>query len=88
MPPPLLAHSYTSASAATDVLMKMYVDAMPLYRQEQMRKPMGVGLKRGTMAHWVIQMPGLYLRPFWRRIQSELLTRSTIHADAGAQGER
>ena len=29
MPPPLLAHSYTFASAATDVLMKMYVDAMP-----------------------------------------------------------
>ena len=61
---------------------------MPLYRQEQMRKTMGVGLKRGTMAHWVIQMPGLHLRPFWRRIQSELLTQSAIHADAGAQGER
>ena len=39
-----------------------------------MRKPLGVGLKRGTMAHWVIQMAGLYLRSFWRRIQSELLT--------------
>ena len=57
------------------------MDAIPLYRQEQMRKPLGVGLKRGTMAHWVIQMAGLYLRSFWRRIQSELLTQSTIHAD-------
>ena len=35
MPPPLLAHSYASASVVTDVLMKKYVDAMPLYAQNQ-----------------------------------------------------
>ena len=64
MPPPLLAHSYASASVVTDVLMKKYVDAMPLYRQEQMWKRMGVELKRGTMANWVIQVADLYLRPF------------------------
>ena len=81
MPPPLLAHSYASASVVTDVLMKKYVDAMPLYRQEQMWKRMGVELKRGTMANWVIQVADLYLRPFWKRIRSELLTLSTIHAD-------
>ena len=50
VPPPLLAHSYASASVVADVLMKKYVDAMPLYRQEQMWKRMGVALKRGTMA--------------------------------------
>lgn len=81
MPPPLLAHSYASASVVTDVLMKKYVDAMPLYRQEQMWKRIGVELKRGTMANWVIQVADLYLRPFWKRIRSELLTQSTIHAD-------
>ena len=66
MPPPLLAHSYASASVVTDVLMKKYVDAMPLYRQEQMWKRMGVELKRGTMVNWVIQVADLYLRPFWK----------------------
>ena len=81
MPPPLLAHSYASASVVADVLMKKYVDAMPLYRQEQMWKRMGVELKRGTMANWVIQVADLYLRPLWKRIRSELLTQSTIHAD-------
>ena len=81
MPPPLLAHSYASASVVTDVLMKKYVDALPLYRQEQMWKRMGVELKRGTMANWVIRVAGLYLRSFWKRIRSELLTQSTIHAD-------
>lgn len=81
MPPPLLAHSYASASVVTDVLVKKYVDAMPLYRQEQMWKRMGVALKRGAMANWVIQVADLYLRPFWKRIRSELLTQSAIHAD-------
>ncbi len=81
MPPPLLAHSYASASVVADVLMKKYVDAMPLYRQEQMWKRMGVELKHGTMTNWVIQVAGLYLRPFWKRIWSELLTQSAIHAD-------
>lgn len=81
MQPPLLVHSYASASVVTDVLMKKYVDAMPLYRQEQMWKRMGVALKRSTMANWVIQVANLYLRPCWKRIRSELLTQSTIHAD-------
>lgn len=54
---------------------------MPLYRQKQMWKRMGVELKRGTMANWVIQVADLYLRPFWKQIRSELLTQSTIHAD-------
>lgn len=58
-----------------------YMDAMPLYRQEQMWKRMGVALKRGAMANWVIQVADLDLRSFWKRIRSELLTQSTIHAD-------
>ena len=80
MPLPLLAHSYASASVVTDVLMKQYVDASPLHRQAQMWKRMGVELKRGAMANWVIQAADLYLRPFWKRIRSELLTQSAIHA--------
>ena len=46
MPRLLLAHSYASASVVTNVLLMKYVDAMPLYRQEQMWKHMGVVLKR------------------------------------------
>jgi transposase len=65
MPAPLLPHSYVSASVATDVLVGKYVDAMPLYRQEQMWKRLGVALKRSTMANWAIQIADIYLRPFW-----------------------
>lgn len=41
-PAPLFQHSYASPSVVADVLLRKYVDAMPLYRQEQMWKRMGV----------------------------------------------
>ena len=81
MPAPLLQHSYASASVVTDVLAKKYVDAMPLYRQEQMWKRMGINLKRGTMANWVMLVADTYFRLFWQRTKEELLTQSVIHAD-------
>ena len=80
-PAPLIDHSYASASVVTDVIMKKYADALPLYRQEQIWKRLGVELKRGTMANWVIQTAGKYLRPFSDRFLEELLKQSVIHAD-------
>ena len=53
-PAPLIPHSYASASAVTDVFIKKYADALPLYRQEQIWKRLGVDLNRGTLANWVI----------------------------------
>ncbi len=80
-PAPLLDHSYASASVVTDVIMKKYADAMPLYRQEQIWKRLGVELKRGTMANWVIQTSEKYLKPFSDAFLKELLKQSVIHAD-------
>ena len=81
IPAPLLPHSYASASVVTDVIVKKYADALPLYRQEQMWKRQGVELKRATMANWVIQTAGLYLKPFSEAFLEELLRQSAIHAD-------
>lgn len=81
MPAPLLPHSYVSASVATEVLVRKYVDGMPLYRQEQMWKRLGVALKRGTMANWTIQIAELYLKPFWEHLRKTLVAQKAIHAD-------
>ncbi|MEG2350965.1 MAG: transposase, partial [Hungatella sp.] len=81
MPPPLLRHSYASASVVTDVLIKKYVDAMPLYRQEQMWSRTGIRLQRGTMANWVMLISDTYLNCFWQRLKQELLSQAMIHAD-------
>ena len=80
-PAPLLPHSYASASVVTDIIVKKYADALPLYRQEQMWKRHGVELKRNTMANWVVQTAEAYLKPFSDAFLTELLRQSVIHAD-------
>ena len=80
-PAPLLPHSYASASVVTDIIVKKYADALPLYRQEQMWKRRGVDLKRNTMANWVIQTAETYLKPFSDAFLRELLKQAVIHAD-------
>ena len=80
-PVPLLPHSYLSRSLATDVLIRKYADALPLYRQEQIWKRQGLPLKRGTMANWVIQLSTRYFRRLWERMKAKLLEQGVIHAD-------
>ena len=81
---PLLAHSYASASVVTDIVVKKFADGLPLYRQEQMWKRLGVALKRNTMANWVIQTAETYLKPFSDAFIRELLQQRVIHADETA----
>ncbi len=81
IPAPLLPHSYASASVVTDITVKKFTDGLPLYRQEQMWKRLGVDLKRNTMANWVIQTAGIYLKPFSNAFLTELLQQRVIHAD-------
>ena len=81
MPVPLLPHSYLSKSLATDILVRKYADALPLYRQEQIWKRQGVRLRRGTMANWVIQLSNRYFRRLWKRMKEKLLNQGVIHAD-------
>ena len=81
MPAPLLPHSYASASVVGDAIIKKYADALPLYRQEQMWKRLGVDMRRNTMANWVILTAETYLKPFSDACLRELLTQAVIHAD-------
>ena len=80
-PAPLLPHSYASASVVTDIIVKKYADALPLYRQEEMWKRMGVNLLRNTMANWVVQTAETYLKPFSAAFLAELLRQAAVHAD-------
>lgn len=81
-PAPLLQHSYASPSVVTDVMIRKYADAMPLYRQEQSwKREYNVQLKRGTMANWMVLTAEIYLRKFWHIFREELLSQSVIHAD-------
>lgn len=83
-PAPLIPHSYASASAATDIFIKKYIDALPLYRQEQIWKRYGVNLNRGTLANWVITLADMYLKMIWKKMKEYLLKFPVIHTDETA----
>lgn len=78
---PLFEKSYASASIVADILSHKYVDAMPLYRLEQMYKREGVNITRATMANWVISAAEKYFQPLYICMHDELLRTDVIHVD-------
>ena len=81
VPEALIPHSYTSASAAAWVMYQKYANSMPLYRQEQDWKQMGVTLSRATLANWIIYCAGNYFSPLYDYFHRELLKRRFLMAD-------
>ena len=47
----------------------------------QQWKRLGVPLKRGTMANWMIQLSQRYFARFRDRLREELVKQAVIHAD-------
>ena len=80
-PPPLMKHSLASPSTVADIMVRKYVDGLPLARQEKIWQREGVELSRATMANWVIQTAQSWLKPVYRRMKKHLLSCSVIHAD-------
>lgn len=81
VPEALIPHSYASASAAAWVMYQKYANAMPLYRQEQDWKQMGVTLSRATLANWIIYCSENYFSPLYGYFHRELLKRQFLMAD-------
>lgn len=80
-PPQLLKHSLASASTVADIMVRKYVDGLPLYRQEKIWAREGITLSRGTMASWVIQTAQTWLKPLYQRLKKHLLNNRVIYAD-------
>lgn len=77
----LIPHSYASSSAVAWVMYQKYANSMPLYRQEQDWKQMGVILSRATLANWIIYCSGNYFSPLYDYFHRELLKRQFLMAD-------
>lgn len=80
-PPSLIKHSLASPSTVADVMVKKYVDGLPLARQEKIWKRYGLELSRATLANWVIQTTQGWLKPVYRQLKRHLLAQAVIHAD-------
>ena len=57
MPKPPLPGSIASSSSIAYVMNEKFVKGVPLYRQEQELKRMGIEISRQTMSNWMIQAP-------------------------------
>ena len=81
MPQPVLAKSIASPSSVAHVIAQKYQFSMPLYRQEQEWKSIGIALSRATLANWVIRSAEDWLMPLVDCMHAELLKQPVIHAD-------
>jgi transposase len=82
VPAPVIAGSgVASPSLLSFVLCNKYVLALPLYRQEQELKRMGVKISRQTMANWAIFAATRWLMPIYSLLHAELLKNDILHAD-------
>lgn len=81
MPEPVIPGSPASPSALAHVMDQKYVQGLPLYRQEQEFRRMGIDLSRQTFANWMILASERWLTPLYKRMHKHLLQREILHAD-------
>jgi len=79
-PKALLPKSMVSAELLAYIMSQKFVNAIPLYRQEQEFKRLGAILSRQNLSNWIIKGSRL-LEPLLKALKQELLTRPLLHAD-------
>ena len=77
----LWSNSIATPSLIASIMMGKYVNAVPLYRQEQVYEKNEVFISRTTMANWMIKSADLYLKPYFNVLHDTLIKQHLLHAD-------
>lgn len=81
LPPRLIEGGYAGPGLLTDIVLKKYVDHLPLYRQERiLRERFGIDLSRKTMSDWVWATAN-WLRPIYEHIREDLQKTGYLQVD-------
>jgi len=80
-PRTLLRGSLVSPSLEAAVMNAKYVNAVPLYRQEQEFERYGLHISRQNMANWMIQCADRYLAVLYDYLHEELYGYHVLQAD-------
>mgnify|MGYP001350866540 CR=1 FL=1 len=72
--------SIASPGLLAFVATQKYCDALPLYRQSEIFKRLGIELDRSNLANWMIKS-GELVQPLINLLQDQLLERSLVHMD-------
>jgi transposase/regulator of replication initiation timing len=81
MPNPVIKGSPASPSLIAYIMMQKYVNAIPLYRQEQSLVSHGLNLSRQTMVNWLLRSTEDWLKVLYGRLKFHLLLENVLHAD-------
>ena len=79
-PKALIPKSLVSPSLMAYILNQKYTLALPLYRQEQEFKRLGINLSRQNLSNWTIKGAGL-LKGLYKELKDELLNQELLHGD-------
>ena len=80
-PQALLRGSLVSPSLEAAVMNAKYVNAVPLYRQEQEFERCGLHISRQNMANWTIQCADRYLAALYDHLHEKLYGYHVLQAD-------
>ena len=78
---PLIPESYASESVVAWAMHQKYQNGLPLKRQEEDWKQLGVPLSRATLANWIIYCAENYLCHVYDYFHRQLLKRKYLMAD-------
>jgi len=81
LPEPPIKGSIASAGTLAHIAVQKYVNAVPLYRQQQELFLNGAILSRQTMANWMIYCSINWLEPLYDLMKVRLLEETVLHAD-------
>ena len=80
-PKEMLNNSIATPSLAAFIMNAKYVNAVPLYRQEQELQRNDVNISRQVMANWMITTAERYLSLVYDRLKAEIVSSPVAHAD-------
>lgn len=82
VPAPVMPGSgIASASLIAFILCNKYLLALPLSRQEQEFKRLGIKISKQTMANWMIYASSHWLVPIYNLLKDVLVTCDILHSD-------
>jgi transposase len=80
MPAQVIPKSIATPGLLAYVAVSKYADALPLYRQSNIFKRMGVELGRATLANWMIRV-GEVLEPLLSLLEADMNKSHVLHMD-------
>ncbi|MDO8335595.1 MAG: IS66 family transposase, partial [Candidatus Saccharibacteria bacterium] len=79
-PAQAIEKSIASAGLLAYIATQKYVDGLPLYRQVEIFKCIGIEMDRGTLASWMVKS-GQLVQPLINLIHEKILAQHFLHMD-------